>query len=76
VKSATITAKGSGLVLGPQRPLFSGKTIPQLLGDVRTSIHMDATRDGKRLLLTLPITEHTDSPSLNLVSNWTEELKK
>jgi hypothetical protein len=77
VMTSTITAKGSSLALGPPQPLFGGKTIPQLLGVSQVNgVVTDATRDGKRFLMGIPATDHTGSPSLTLLSDWTTALKK
>jgi len=75
--ASTLTTNGSDLKIGPPRPFFGGKTIPQLLGVNQVSgLAMDFTRDGKRVLIAVPIAGQTASSSLTLVSNWTAELKK
>ncbi|HXZ27290.1 MAG TPA: protein kinase, partial [Terriglobales bacterium] len=64
-----ISAKGADLQIGPPQPLFGGRTLPQV-GPT------DSTRDGKRLLASMPAGEHGANPSLVLVSHWMAELKK
>ncbi len=59
--------RGGALSIGETHQVLGGKSLPTFWGDV--------SRDGKRLLVPLPLDE--DQPTgLTLVTNWAEELKK
>jgi Tol biopolymer transport system component len=62
-----VDISGSSLAVGATRPLFGGKPLPRGPADV--------TRDGKRLLVAVPIDEDA-SPQISLVTDWAAELKK
>ncbi|HEY6271573.1 MAG TPA: hypothetical protein VIX19_06205, partial [Terriglobales bacterium] len=77
VMVATVNTMGQDLKLGPPQPLFGGKTLPEMMGaNPGVGLSGDFTREGKRMLLAIPVTEHAANPFLTLVSNWTAELKK
>ncbi|HEY6291405.1 MAG TPA: protein kinase, partial [Terriglobia bacterium] len=77
VMVATVNTVGQDLKVGPSQPLFGGKTLPEIMGATPSvGVSLDSTRDGKRMLLAIPVTEHPTNPFLTLVSNWTAELKK
>jgi serine/threonine protein kinase len=65
--SVDINMKGSVIQLGPQTTLFGGQAVPT--GFVALS------KDGKRLLISVP-TEELRESGLTLVQNWSKELSK
>ncbi len=65
--AVTVTAKGSSLEIGAQRPLFGGRTVP--------AGPLQFANDGKRLLIAVPVEEETIN-TVTLVQNWSAELKK
>ncbi len=62
-----IDTRGGSLRMGAPRPVFGGKAPPR--GP------LDVTRDGKRLLIAVPV-EDNSSAQIRYVSDWTMELKK
>jgi len=62
-----VDISGSSLAVGAAHPLLGGKPLPRGPGDV--------TRDGKRLLVAVPLDEDA-SPQISLVTDWAAELKK
>ena len=60
-------AQGDALRLGAARPMFSGKAPPRGAFDV--------TRDGKRILIAVPV-EDGSSAQIRFVSDWRAELAK
>src|SRR5262245_1000423 len=59
-----LTVRGANLDLGAAHPLFEGVTLPD---------NFNMTRDGKRILGTIPV-EGSLSPPLTAVTNWATEL--
>jgi hypothetical protein len=64
--SVEVTAHGDSVDLGKPQILFSTQSVG--------SNQFEASADGKRLLMMQPPVQ--DSPSLTLVVNWPQELKK
>ena len=62
-----LEARGSSLLVGPARPVFGGKPIPRGPWDI--------WRDGKRLLVAVPVDED-GATELRIVSDWRAELAK
>ena len=62
------------LQVGSIRPLFETPQTPFLTATLGLSLY-NVTADGNRFVMDSVLTEESAAP-LNLVSNWTEELKK
>ncbi|MFY9552545.1 MAG: protein kinase [Thermoanaerobaculia bacterium] len=62
-----LEVRGASLVIGPPRPIFGGKPVPRGVFDV--------TRDGKRLLIAVPV-EGSASAQIRLVSDWRSGLAR
>jgi Tol biopolymer transport system component len=69
-----VEARGASLLVGAAQPLFGGKPLPRSIG-FGTAPVMAASRDGKRLLMPVPVDEEA-SPLVRVVSDWVAELKK
>jgi len=65
--SVDINVKGNVIQLGPQTTLFGGQAIP--------AGYVAISKDGKRLLISVPIEASIDS-GLTLVQNWEKEISK
>jgi Tol biopolymer transport system component len=62
-----LEVRGPSLMVGAARPIFGGRPLPRGVSD--------ATADGKRLLVAVPLDEEATA-QINLVSDWTAELKR
>jgi serine/threonine-protein kinase len=63
-----------GFVAGKPRELFEGNYEPAVSGYVRAQY--DVSLDGQRFLMLKPVEQQQSAPTqINLVLNWTEELK-
>ena len=62
-----LDVQGDALRMGTPRPVFGNKVPPRG--------YFDAARDGKRILIAVPV-DDSSSAQIRFVSDWTAELKK
>jgi Tol biopolymer transport system component len=62
-----LEAKGDALRMGAPRPVFNNKVLPRG--------YFDTARDGKRILIAVPV-DDSSSAQIRFVSDWTAELRK
>jgi serine/threonine-protein kinase len=63
-----------GFAAGKARELFQGNYLRNPITYARPNY--DVSRDGQRFLMLKPIDEHAAPTQINVVLNWTEELKR
>ena len=75
-KQIVLFVLGESLVIGAGHVMFGGQALPRVpgLGGVAVAAAYAPTRDGKRLLIAVPVDEESGM-TINLVTNWAEELK-
>jgi serine/threonine-protein kinase len=72
---AVDVATGPGFSAGKPRQLFDGDYVPTFGGYVRANY--DVSSDGKSFLMLQPVTKERTLPTeIELVVNWSEELKR
>lgn len=72
---ANISSQGGGLFASKPRQLFEGNYVTEGVGYARPSY--DVSPDGRRFLMLKPVEQNgTGTTRINVVLNWTEELKR